>query len=488
MTHLSSADYGDHDDDSEAEGKVIWIDFSNYNDPRCPLPEPMLPTPPPPVVKAAPVTGFDEESFWNAYKRLTHCRRYAQAMGINPSGLLMVDLLRVSAAIPPCVKLPPIIGAPASLNMFVAEVGASGEGKSVTEDASFAYLEIVGSPADTEQVGSGESFAAKFLEPNGLPKTSPDYALVRNDKLSLIFVAEEIAALAAHSARNGASLMHTLRTMWSGKQFGSGAADKDRDRKVPGHTYRAGLLIGVQPGLASILFDEIDAGTPQRFLFAPMDIRPEDRPSQAEEKWAGALDRAVLDFGATKMSASIVPVSDAVWREIKDARFERAAGNRSEALDGHRLLCREKLAVALSVYCTGRVEITDEMWALSDVLMAISDRTRAVAAEGARKSARRDALRAGELRGVTASAADEAKAAESDARMDNNIRKHLDKSGPLTTSQVEKKFRYDYRAKLPGLPFSRIELRLLALRELGKLALSDGKWSTIPGVAWEDGE
>jgi hypothetical protein len=70
-----------------------------------------------------------EDEFWNERPTLATIRQYAKARLMPPWGVLAGVLGHVVAATPPEICLPPIIGGKASLNLFIACVGASGDGK-----------------------------------------------------------------------------------------------------------------------------------------------------------------------------------------------------------------------------------------------------------------------------------------------------------------------------------------------------------------------
>jgi hypothetical protein len=75
-------------------------------------------------------------------------------------------------------------------------------------------------------------------------------------------------------------------------------------------------------------------------------------------------------------------VPHAVTDIIRDAHIARARGI-GDALDGHALFTREKVAAALAVL-DGRDAMTLEDWELSGVVMTMSNRTRADVESGLR--------------------------------------------------------------------------------------------------------
>src|SRR5699024_6727136 len=109
----------------------------------------------------------------------------------------------------------------------------------------------------------------------------------------------------------GSTLMPQLRQLYSGETIGFSNAGKDTRVTVPRHTYRAGLIVGVQPLKAGALLDDADGGTPQRFIWAPVgDPAAPDTPPVDP----GPLAVTVGKFGATHTMA--VPH---IAREVIDA-------------------------------------------------------------------------------------------------------------------------------------------------------------------------
>ena len=75
-----------------------------------------------------------DAEFWHARSELTYIHDYARACQVSPWALLSVVLARVCAAVPPHVATQPLYGnAPGTLNLFVAVLGGSGDGKGLTE-------------------------------------------------------------------------------------------------------------------------------------------------------------------------------------------------------------------------------------------------------------------------------------------------------------------------------------------------------------------
>src|SRR5829696_4341629 len=74
-----------------------------------------------------------EADFWSSRPVLGHVRDFARARRASPWAVLGAVLVRVTVAVPPFLALPPLVGGPASLNIYVGLVGPSGAGKGAAE-------------------------------------------------------------------------------------------------------------------------------------------------------------------------------------------------------------------------------------------------------------------------------------------------------------------------------------------------------------------
>ncbi|ORV86851.1 hypothetical protein AWC11_16990 [Mycobacterium interjectum] len=316
------------------------------------------------------MTGIEFEEFWTAWPILAHIRQFAQSRRRCPWAVLGVSMVRAAGLIPPGTALPPHAGGRASLNLFVALTGPSGAGKGTSEAAARDAIALRwhhGAVVDLPEfpIGSGEGIARTFMPPpmdkDGLPE--------REQITTAIFSVPEIDTAAGLFSRSGSTLESELRKVFSGEQLGFTNAQAHTRTRVPAHTYRCGLVVGVQPGRAGALLDGADGGTPQRFVWLPVldaDM-PDERPAEpapvviTQPRFAGDLT---------------VPK---VARDAIDAHQLAMHRGTVDPLDGHKLLVRLKVAAALMVL-DGRDEkpaINDEDWNLAGVVMAVSDHTRA---------------------------------------------------------------------------------------------------------------
>lgn len=337
--------------------------------PRHPEPLPDLPTPT--VLDAPDLTTAEADEFWASRTHLEVIHTFAQARRVSPWATLGVVLARVATATPYFVALPPIVGGIASLNLFVGLVGPSGAGKGAAESVAAECLDL-GKPIEIHTTGSGEGIAHGFRKRT---KDGPEWL---DDEHAVLFSVPEIDTLSALGNRQGATLMPELRRGWSGERLGFAYADPSKRLPVPAHEYRMCLVAGIQPTRAQALLEDADGGTPQRFLWLPAsDPRAPEVPPECPSplKWKQPDTRPTSTFRAPdgKIRMTVCQVARTT---IDQARLDRLRGV-GDALDGHGLLTRLKVAAALALLDGGRLEVTDEDWDLSGVVLRKSDATRA---------------------------------------------------------------------------------------------------------------
>ncbi|MGC3953419.1 MAG: hypothetical protein QM804_04055 [Propionicimonas sp.] len=304
-------------------------------------------------------------TLWDQRPVLGHIRDFALARMCSPAAVLGVVLLRALAVIPPAVALPPLIGGPGSLNLFVALVGPPGAGKGAAESAGAAAVHL--GDVYTTTVGSGEGIAHQYAH--------RERGEVIVDRDSVLFSVPEVDALDAIGSRLGATLMSQLRSAFSGEALGYSYADQSRRLPIPRHSYRLGMIVGVQPEKAKALLDDADGGTPQRFIWLrATDPQISSTPPQAPEP----VTIAPLNWGTVPYDIHsglrILTVPDCVRTDILEAHAARARGE-GHALDGHALFAREKVAQALAVL-EERLTMTEDDWHLAGDIMRLSDHTR----------------------------------------------------------------------------------------------------------------
>lgn len=315
---------------------------------------------PPPEPEPEPI---DEEAFWGSRTSLTTLRTYARARMASPWAVLGAVMARATCAVPPKITLPAIIGGEASLNLFVALVGRSGGGKGAAESVAAECVQFT-EEQEVATLGSGEGIMHLYSEYGIDPDGVKGPIRLRD---SVLFTAPEIDQLAALGSRQSSTLMPTLRSAWSGERIGFSYASREKKLPLEAHTYRLGLIVGVQPARAAALLDEAAGGTPQRFIW----LSTEDPDATADLPEAPQP----LDLRDFRWTGGPLNLPRVVWETVQTNRLAVLHGA-TEALDGHALLCREKVTVALMVI-DGRQVATEEDWDLAGIVMAKSDQVRA---------------------------------------------------------------------------------------------------------------
>jgi hypothetical protein len=309
--------------------------------------------------------------FWEARPVLRHLHDFARARLVAPWAVLGVALVRAVCTVQPSVTLPAIIGSNASLNMLLGLVGPSGSGKGVAKAAARDALDFGDRTIEGFPIGTGEGIAATYMKLTKGTKDEPSELI--QYRFRALFHADEIDGMRAIVTRNGASLVPVLRSAYSGEIIGNQNADVQRRLPVARHSYRLGLIVGIQPARSGILLDDKDGGTPQRFLWMPtvdpsapgyLDDPPPRRLIQIPPAMRG--EDGPLEIPICQEAANLI-------RQTHLARLRGDAG--ADLLDGHGLLTRLKVAAALGVLGS-RLTVTDEDWQLAGVVMAVSDRTR----------------------------------------------------------------------------------------------------------------
>lgn len=314
------------------------------------------------------VEGAVEEAFWTARPALTHIHTYARAQGVSPWATLGVVLARIVCQIPATVVLPKIVGGYASLNLAVNLVGPSGAGKggaeSVAPDA--VRFEIKG--FDEHTLGTGHGIAHAYGHYDKATKT------VMRDADSVLFSIQEVDHLTGHSGMTGSTVLSEIRKFLMGEKLGSFYVDKEKRVEIGKHSYRGALVVGVQPGRAGVLLNDIDGGTPQRFLWLP--VTDPDVPDIPPDTPAPMMWTLPRDVPADERPSGLRPIAvcDTAADAIRHARKEALRG-RGNPLDGHALLVKERVAAALALL-DGRYGITEDDWELAAIPMAVSNATR----------------------------------------------------------------------------------------------------------------
>jgi hypothetical protein len=299
-----------------------------------------------------------EEQIFSATPVLQYLLQLARARMVSPYALLGSIVALVLAETPPSLRIPPYIGAPASLNSYFAIVGPSGSGKTVGMDVASEILPPL--VVSLRTPSSGEGIITLFVD------------VEKGEQIQhtqqVLSVVDEIGTLGAQQDRQGSTLASIMRSAWSGSTLSTNGADRTRRRHLLSHSYRYCMVMGVQPSTAHVLLDDQGAGTPQRII------------------WLPATDRHAPDFDVEVPAvnplakwrrpafASEITFPDHVSDLVRRVRRDALRGTVNE-LDGHALLAREKLAAGLAIL-HGTSTVSDALWDVSGHLMTVSERTR----------------------------------------------------------------------------------------------------------------
>ena len=375
------------------------------------------------------------EAFFEARPALRNLRDFARARHVAPWALLGVVLARVAAAVPPSVVLPPTRGSVASLNFFVAICGLSGSGKSAVMEAARDFLIVEGGVKPLETApGSGEGLIAAYVH------TKLENGKVRRTQTrrSVLLEVDEVQALGSLTSRTASTLMPFLKSAWSGKMLATQNADPTRQRRVDPHEYRLAIVAGVQPANASILLDDAAGGFPQRWLWLPtfdpgMLPRGQSFTEPRPLRWRVPIENAKIhtDGTTTLPGRTVMQLPNEAVEAILDAAEAQnrpigaAPATGTDALDGHALLSRTKVAALLALLDGRAVEVTSDDRLLAGIVMDMSDRTRSEIIGVNAQSARVDADKKAERQGRTAAIAEDAQAEAKTVRILRNLERYL---------------------------------------------------------------
>lgn len=322
---------------------------------------------------------------------LRRVRAAAHHRGRPPDPVLLVVLARVAAITPPTFELPAIVGSPMPLTLLVVIVSDSGIGKTGTVSIGRELLPIpdarIDNVVDGVPIGSGEGVVESYHDVRQVTtKDSQGRERTKKERIraydGIVTYLDEGESLAALGSRQGATLLPTLRTMFSGGLIGQANASRERRRIVEAGSYAAGFVVGIQSERAGPLLADVGGGTPQRFVWAhatdPTIPAPEDRP----RRWPGGIDWAPPD-PPMRGGRTALAVDDTIVAEIQAADHDRATGAvRPDPLDSHAGLVRLKLAGCLALLDhenrdgNTRLHITRDDWRIAGAIQTASDAAR----------------------------------------------------------------------------------------------------------------
>lgn len=385
--------------------------------------------------------GDHGAAFWDESEQLRHIRDAALSRNRSPVAVLAVCLSLVAVHHGARWALPDIVGSPKPVNVFAILAGGTGAGKSNAVDIA---TELVPTNVHEQAMGTGEGMAQGFLDDKQ-----------RQIRVRLRIVEMEGTRLFDLQARNGATVMKTLRKMAHSESEGSGNADQAKRRFLRAMTYRLSLVLGLQPAnaLHMVATGEVAGGTPQRFLW--VQVRKPNLPAEQRPRWDGtALPGWALTTGGdlllgagddpdTDVENEHIAYPDEVvaWVLANDAI--EPEGEMAE-FRSHANLLRLQVAAAFGMLHghAGRVEPGD--WALAGALVEHSLRTLWSAVETVR--ARQAQGNAGQ--GVAQAEREDAARAHRVAKMRPRVLRRLGAVGPQNRKALKKWVRSDERPVL----------------------------------------
>ena len=341
--------------------------------------------------------------FWQARPSLGQIRDAARARLIAPDALAGAVLARVAQYADYRIVLPAIIGRQGSLNLIVGVAGPSGAGKGSVADESRFLLGEPETAADFRvgeaPAGSGEGMVRAFFEVERDPDDKRRTVLTRSRE-SVLYRIDEGEILRHLGARQGQTTLQVLRQMFSGEALGGSYVDESRRSYLPPHTYRAGVLMGIQDVLAGFLLADAAGGTPQRILWlaavdpgASRDLAGlPDHPGKitwAPPSFTDPQVQRLARPGPDGLRRVEMEVDPAISDELQRDRLRMLTGADVEALDSHRGLVQLKTAGLLAIF-DGRLDVNAEDWTLAQALV---DTSRAVRRWMARSIAADDSRR-----------------------------------------------------------------------------------------------
>ncbi|MER5467220.1 hypothetical protein [Streptomyces sp. NPDC002685] len=401
--------------------------------------------------------------FWESRESLAGIRRLAHSRLLPADTTLAAIMTRVSGAIPHTFTAKSPMGH-ASLNLAAAMIGGPSAGKS---QSARAARETFPTPdrlqgRDGLPIGSGEGMTEVFIglqeQETGEVKKGPggtETPVVVQVRTQIhhnaFFYVDEGKSIGDLEERGGSTLGETIRRAAMGEALGQTNASQDRKRFVAPMSYAMGVLVGLQPSIASTLLKDAGTGTPQRFLW--LWARDVTIPDEVIEH-AGAIDVPAINdpsYGGTVVFE--VPGQVAADMRAKRLHAVRTGGADTDEINGHEPVMKMKFAALLAII-DGRYHMTMDDWRLAEMLWATS-------------CAVRD-----ELIGLAAREATVARRAAEDAEIDLAARKDdaLDKAamrrearlkkvlehlahagGRMSRTDLIQKFHSRYRGELPDV-------------------------------------
>lgn len=315
--------------------------------------------------------------FWHARPELRAIYDNSRRLMTAPWAMLGVALMRALHTIPFSTQYQSVLG-PSPLNGMLVLVGDSGGGKSLLSRQLDHILPFIGGPRglvdfSPVEVGSGEAIADQFA--HVVDKDDDGRGLYRGDldwfskDHAVMFGFDEIGRMMKLGQRDSSTIYEYMKSGISGEALGRKLVGRNGVLLRQG-SYRMTVIANAQPARCGPMFteDEIAGGFPGRMLW----LQTRDPGAVAEFDDADLEPYQIrhIDWAMYKRIRSL-PEMDAA--HLEDRR--RYHLEERDPLEGHQLLTRAKIAIAL-MRLNSRVDLCYEDWDMAQVVLDESVRVR----------------------------------------------------------------------------------------------------------------
>jgi hypothetical protein len=362
--------------------------------------------------------------FWQQRPTLDRIRQIAYAEMASPDAVLGLILSKLSASVPPRIRIDTgVRRRRMPLNTYVALVGKTGGFKSsaadaVKESVTFSRCDMADVLRDRlglfspvgENIpyraypGTAQGIVENFM--GEVEQPVPDGSKVKPKvvrqqvRTNVLLESDEGNWLVKELADARSKVGEILRELWTGADTGQGNAKSENRRGVRQGEYSFGMTVGFQLKVLGELLksEDVELGTPQRIVCC----------------WTGAPDlpdQRVAHPGDLVITIPSEPMAlcealkARVWDEL---RPRLRAGGSDDDHDSQRIAVVTRLAAEIAILggevkvdettqtmtVTGRSEITEEDWALAELIADTSRSIKAYAiAERREKDAKAQQIR-----------------------------------------------------------------------------------------------
>ena len=399
---------------------------------------------------------LDPDEFWHSRAWLRYVYDDAKYRRLNPFGLLLAVLARLSALTPPnvTVQVSPH-DRPMSLNLNVVLVGAAGTGKGKTlREARELLPTPEGNRMLVKKPRTGEGIVTAFVDraeqrdEDGKIHKGQYVTKIQTDRVLLEL--SEVTDLRTAMSGEGSTMLGTLLSGFSGETLGGNTRTARSNVTLPPNTYRLSSVIAAQPSQSDVFFTNTEVGFASRFLFAPAgdplapDVQPPapqgvfpalaagipQGPTDAQLETLRNRDGVPYPGGAGMLEwpAHVVHLPPVAAQEADRLQLLGTRGQLGD-LDAHRLEPAARLT-ALFALADGREEANDTDWALAGTCLHMSDEARAECLVQMQASSRRRKAQRAAADAIAREDAEEQVQAEHLASVKRSVLNWLTKNDP----------------------------------------------------------